>query len=185
MLHERVLSRRCQYLLASTGSAQRAPTRCCSTCFFLWHFVSPSIRHWAPHLGVNISQFNAQINPPPPVFFQRRTQALSWCLILIGSSRRPPIVRSHDNPPAKVRRWMVFKGLQETWVRPPCLLVSPAPSEKTLSVSPCQSSVRCRQRSGPTCLRRESSLLLSDEISPHLVQSCFCHELSKDCVAPI
>lgn len=104
-----------------------------------------SFRRQAPPLELVSVNWKVRVNIFPSGLFIAAHPALSWCLILSGSRRRLPIVRSHDHPPAKVRRWMGFKGLQETWVRPPCLLVSSAPlSEKTPSVSPCQSSAGCR-----------------------------------------
>lgn len=115
---------------------------------FLWRMHVLSCFHSgakAPHLELVSANWKVRVNIFPAGLFIAAHPALSWCLILSGSRRRLPIVRSHDHPPAKVRRWMGFKGLQETWVRPPCLLVSPAPlSEKTPSVSPCQSSAGCR-----------------------------------------
>lgn len=139
-------SHQCQHHLLSTGSAQCALTRSCSSCVFFGACMFwASFSRQAPHLELVSANWKVRVNIFPSGLFIAAHPALSWCLILSGSRRRLPIVRSHDHPPAIVRRWMGFKGLQETWVRPPCLLVSPAaPSEKTPSVSPCQSSAGCR-----------------------------------------
>lgn len=87
-----------------------------------------SFSRQAPHLELVSANWKVRVNIFPSGLFIAAHPALSWCLILSGSRRRLPIVRSHDHPPAKVRRWMGFKGLQETWVRASlssCLTCSP------------------------------------------------------------
>lgn len=140
-----------------------------------------SFSHQAPHLELVSANWKVRVNIFPSGLFIAAHPALSWCLILSGSRRRLPIVRSHDHPPAKVRRWMGFKGLQETWVRPPCLLVSPAPLSELRPLSPPVSHLPgvAVTRSSLTSLRQRLSLWVSDEIFRHLVQSYFCNQSSK------
>lgn len=109
-----------------------------------FYFASSILAPEAPGLELILTKLKVRVNIFSSSLFIVPHPAVSWRLILSGSCCRLSIVRSHDNLAAKVRRWMGFKGLQETWVQPPCLPVSPSLTEKTPSLSLCQSSVACR-----------------------------------------